>query len=202
MYQLDPDYVHVLCLKYYEGLTINKIREILEIPEGTVKSRLKKIKDTLSIGIFATAALLNPMQARAFGERVVTTIKSIVSGSLVNESIGFSPKDEQLPDQPGDVQNNTPGTINEIVNKASFDVQVPGYLPPDYELEDAQVSTITSKLSKATLKYSNGTDILIITERNAPDDYGQSIMYDNEDMLREKITIESQDYIVLSLWLL
>lgn len=174
----------------------------MEIPEGTVKSRLKKIKDTLSIGIFATAALLNPMQARAFGERVVTTIKSIVSGSLVNESIGFSPKDEQLPDQPGDVQNNTPGTINEIVNKASFDVQVPGYLPPDYELEDAQVSTITSKLSKATLKYSNGTDILIITERNAPDDYGQSIMYDNEDMLREKITIESQDYIVLSLWLL
>jgi len=150
------------------------------------------------IVIFATAALLNPIQARALGERVVTTIKSIVSGSLVNESIGFSPKDEQSPDRPGNVQNNTSRTINEIVSQASFDVQVPGYLPTDYELKDAQVSAITSKLSKVTLKYSNGTDILIITENNAPDDYGQSILYDNEDMLREEIKIDSQDYIVLT----
>jgi len=48
IYQLDPDYVHILYLKYYEGLTLKRISEMLEMPEGTVKSRLKKIKDTLN----------------------------------------------------------------------------------------------------------------------------------------------------------
>lgn len=45
--ELDPDHIHILYLKYYEGQTINKISQVLEIPEGTVKSRLKLIRDIL-----------------------------------------------------------------------------------------------------------------------------------------------------------
>jgi len=175
----------------------NKLDSVEEIARKPFPIRILAIACSLSL-IIVAAALYNPVDARALGERVVTTLKSIVSGTLINERIGFTSKDEQLPDKSSVNQNDMYMTIDKIISQATFNVEIPGYLPPDYKLKDAQLASVTSKLSKVTLKYSNGLHVIIVTEKNVPDDYGQSILYDNEDMLREEIEINSQDYIVLT----
>lgn len=38
--RMKPKYRHVLILKYYQDMTISDIANILDVPEGTVKTRL------------------------------------------------------------------------------------------------------------------------------------------------------------------
>lgn len=45
--KLSPEYYNVIMLFYYNDLKINEIAEILNIPEGTVKSRLSNAKNKL-----------------------------------------------------------------------------------------------------------------------------------------------------------
>lgn len=47
--QLKPKQKEVLLLQYFEQLSIKEIAEILEIPEGTVKTRIMYAKDQLKI---------------------------------------------------------------------------------------------------------------------------------------------------------
>ena len=69
IYQLDTENIHILYLKYYEGLTTKKISSILEIPEGTVKSRLKKIKSILNRKL--TSVKLIPSKVNSNDKREV-----------------------------------------------------------------------------------------------------------------------------------
>lgn len=40
--RLNPKYQHVIILKYFQGLTLKEIAEVLEQPEGTIKTWLYK----------------------------------------------------------------------------------------------------------------------------------------------------------------
>lgn len=53
--QLSEDYRVVVALRYYQGLSLQEIAETLEIPLGTVKSRL-------SVGVHRLRAMLAPIQ--------------------------------------------------------------------------------------------------------------------------------------------
>lgn len=53
--QLSEDYRIVILLRFYQGLSLQEIAEILEIPLGTVKSRL-------SVGVHRLRAVLAPIQ--------------------------------------------------------------------------------------------------------------------------------------------
>ena len=45
--QLDPAYQQMAFLRFYEGLKIKQIAKIMDVPVGTVKSRMHLIKKTL-----------------------------------------------------------------------------------------------------------------------------------------------------------
>lgn len=45
--QMKEEYRLVVVLFYYQGLPIKTIAEVLELPEGTVKSRLSRGKEEL-----------------------------------------------------------------------------------------------------------------------------------------------------------
>lgn len=49
--QLEPQFKEVILLFYYEGFKIREIAQILDIPEGTVKSRLARAKEYLKVFI-------------------------------------------------------------------------------------------------------------------------------------------------------
>ncbi|MDF9837797.1 MULTISPECIES: RNA polymerase sigma factor [unclassified Breznakia] len=49
--QLSDKFFEVGMLKYYEGLSINEIAYILKIPEGTVKTRLRRIRKVIKPGL-------------------------------------------------------------------------------------------------------------------------------------------------------
>ena len=44
---IDKDLKLVTVLYYYDGLSINNISEILNIPDGTVKSRLSRAREKI-----------------------------------------------------------------------------------------------------------------------------------------------------------
>ena len=45
--KIDPDLKVVTVLYYYDEFSVNEIAEMLNIPEGTVKSRLSRSRDKL-----------------------------------------------------------------------------------------------------------------------------------------------------------
>ena len=45
--QIDPDLKVVTVLYYYDELSVNEISQILNIPDGTVKSRLSRARDKM-----------------------------------------------------------------------------------------------------------------------------------------------------------
>ncbi|MGL5752193.1 MAG: RNA polymerase sigma factor, partial [Paraclostridium sp.] len=47
--QLNYEYSSVITLYYYEDMSIKEISEVLEIAEGTVKSRLNRAKEKLKV---------------------------------------------------------------------------------------------------------------------------------------------------------
>lgn len=49
--QIPTKYAQVGMLKYFEGLSINEISEILEIPTGTVKTRLRRVRLAIKPGL-------------------------------------------------------------------------------------------------------------------------------------------------------
>ena len=48
---LQPELRQIVSLKYYSGYTLNEISEILNIPEGTVKSRLNRALNILRLEV-------------------------------------------------------------------------------------------------------------------------------------------------------
>jgi RNA polymerase sigma-70 factor (ECF subfamily) len=48
---LQPDLREIISLKYYSGYTLNEISAILNIPEGTVKSRLNRALNLLRLEV-------------------------------------------------------------------------------------------------------------------------------------------------------
>ncbi|MDR1802296.1 MAG: RNA polymerase sigma factor [Treponema sp.] len=48
---LQPELREIISLKYYSGYTLNEISAILEIPEGTVKSRLNRALNLLRLEV-------------------------------------------------------------------------------------------------------------------------------------------------------
>ena len=48
---LQPELREIVSLKYYSGYTLNEISAILEIPEGTVKSRLNRALNQLRLEV-------------------------------------------------------------------------------------------------------------------------------------------------------
>lgn len=50
---LPPEYQAVIFLKYYGELTTRQIAQALDIPEGTVKTRLRKARDILANALAA-----------------------------------------------------------------------------------------------------------------------------------------------------
>ena len=46
---LEEEFRDVVILHYYEGFRVREISEILQIPSGTVKSRLKRARDKLAV---------------------------------------------------------------------------------------------------------------------------------------------------------
>ena len=48
---LQPDLRKIISLKYYSDYTLNEISKILDIPEGTVKSRLNKALNILRLEV-------------------------------------------------------------------------------------------------------------------------------------------------------
>ncbi len=53
--QLSEDYRVVVVLRFYQGFSLQEIAETLQIPLGTVKSRL-------SVGVHRLRAVLAPVQ--------------------------------------------------------------------------------------------------------------------------------------------
>lgn len=47
IYQMEPEFREVVILYYFEDLKTKEIARILDIPEGTVKSRLSRARDRL-----------------------------------------------------------------------------------------------------------------------------------------------------------
>ena len=47
--KLNKEYSSVIVLYYYEDMSIKQISDILNIPEGTVKSRLSRAKSKLRV---------------------------------------------------------------------------------------------------------------------------------------------------------
>lgn len=47
IYQMEPEFREVVVLYYFEDLKTKEIARILDIPEGTVKSRLSRARDRL-----------------------------------------------------------------------------------------------------------------------------------------------------------
>ena len=45
--QIDDDLRTITVLYYYDDLTVTEIADILDIPEGTVKSRLSRARDKI-----------------------------------------------------------------------------------------------------------------------------------------------------------
>lgn len=50
--ELDPEFRNVVIMYYYEGFQVKEISQILKIPAGTVKSRLKRARDKLEVMLF------------------------------------------------------------------------------------------------------------------------------------------------------
>ena len=48
---LDDEYREVLVLRDIQGFSYDEIRDILKIPDGTVKSRLFRARDALKNGL-------------------------------------------------------------------------------------------------------------------------------------------------------
>ena len=48
---LQPELREIISLKYYSGYTLNEISSILDIPEGTVKSRLNRALNILRLEV-------------------------------------------------------------------------------------------------------------------------------------------------------
>jgi RNA polymerase sigma-70 factor (ECF subfamily) len=48
---LQPELREIISLKYYSGYTLREISEILNIPEGTVKSRLNRALNILRLEV-------------------------------------------------------------------------------------------------------------------------------------------------------
>jgi len=48
---LQTELREIISLKYYSGYTLNEISSILNIPEGTVKSRLNKALNILRLEV-------------------------------------------------------------------------------------------------------------------------------------------------------
>lgn len=49
--QLEPKYRAVIVMRYIEGFTVKEIKDILRVPEGTVKSRLAKARKLLNASL-------------------------------------------------------------------------------------------------------------------------------------------------------
>lgn len=47
LHRMNPGFVEVGMLRYFEGLSVSEISDVLNIPQGTVKTRLKKIREQL-----------------------------------------------------------------------------------------------------------------------------------------------------------
>ena len=45
--KIDKDLKEIVILYYYDELSVNEIAEILEIPKGTVKSRLSRAREQI-----------------------------------------------------------------------------------------------------------------------------------------------------------
>ncbi len=48
---LQPELREIISLKYYSGYTLYEISEILDVPEGTVKSRLNRALNILRLEV-------------------------------------------------------------------------------------------------------------------------------------------------------
>ncbi len=49
--QLEPKYRAVIVMRYIEGFTVKEIKDVLRVPEGTVKSRLAKARKLLNASL-------------------------------------------------------------------------------------------------------------------------------------------------------
>ncbi len=70
--RLEPEYQDVIFLKYYRDYTTKKIAEVLQVPEGTVKTRLRKARSLIEAAL-REEGLIEALQAggepRAQGNR-------------------------------------------------------------------------------------------------------------------------------------
>ena len=55
--QLNPEYQDVIFLKYYRDYTTKRIAEVLQVPEGTVKTRLRKARSLIASALRETGMI-------------------------------------------------------------------------------------------------------------------------------------------------
>lgn len=58
--RLQPDYQSVLYLKYGREMRVKEIAQVLKIPEGTVKSRLRRARDLVGTEYLRNAGISGP----------------------------------------------------------------------------------------------------------------------------------------------
>lgn len=139
-----------------------------------------------------------PAKARAIGERLVSTVETLLNSTQMNIRTEYKhnepgllpPPPEDLKELPIDQEKVV--SLEEAQSTSPFPVTLPRYLPKGYALERITHQGMVKDTVIITLEYTDpAANSFSISEKNIPDGYVEGYGYDIEDAVVEDIQIES-----------
>lgn len=136
--------------------------------------------------------LFSPVQANAFGERILQMLTHIVGKTTQNktQTISNNGSGTNTP-MVKDLGNNVDKEISleEAQKSVYFKIAEPKYLPPSTTTNKVSVINLSTDINKITIEYVLLGQLIILTQQNTSGTLSQGLLYDTDDTVAKDVMI-------------
>lgn len=179
-----------------------KEREDLSGKQCTSKQKKKNLLSfrlAAIVGIImllATASYIYfPANATAVGERIVSTVQTILTGTQANMRTSYKHNEPGQAPPPDTFKEIPIGqerivSLEEARSVCPFPLAIPGYVPAGYKLVQVRVQEMVKPIVNLKLQYSgHNLNPFVLSETNAPGSFTRGYGYDIEDATVQDVKI-------------